>query len=128
MKPVKTCFFLIVFLINSAVVFAEGTDSLNVRYLVRPEYPGCLDSFILNRYRYPESARENGIEGRVGVCFIVTETGEITNIQCIRSSGNNFLDREAMRIITLMPRWQFGTYKKQPIRMMYALPITFHLD
>lgn len=96
--------------------------------IVKPQFPGCLDSFIRHHSRYPETAREDNIQGRVTVSFMVTETGDITDIQYIRSSDNKSLDREALRIIRKMPRWQPGHYKKRPIRMVYILPFTFRFS
>lgn len=93
-----------------------------------PEFPGDVYSWLSSHTRYPESARENGTEGRVGVSFVVNEGGEISNIEVTRTSGNSALDNEAKRVVGSMPKWKPGKNNGTAVKVSYSLPITFKLD
>lgn len=95
-----------------------------------PEFPGgqnALIQYLSQNIRYPLIAKENKIQGRTLVSFIVEKDGKISNVQVLRSSGDMMLDREAMRVIRSMPRWRPGYMKGQPVRVQYQIPITFKL-
>ena len=95
-----------------------------------PEFPGGVNAFVLylqKNLRYPMKARKNGIEGRVLVQFVVEKDGRISDIDVIRSSGNEMLDKEAVRVIHSMPRWKPGSNKGKPVRVSYTAPINFRL-
>ena len=95
-----------------------------------PEFPGgqnALIQYLSQNIRYPLIAKENKIQGRTLVSFIVEKDGKISNVQVLRSSGDMMLDREAMRVIRTMPRWRPGYMKGQPVRVQYQVPITFKL-
>jgi len=95
-----------------------------------PEFPGgqnALIQYLSQNIRYPLIAKENKIQGRTLVSFVVENDGKISNVQVLRSSGDMMLDREAMRVIRTMPRWRPGYMKGQPVRVQYQIPITFKL-
>ncbi len=95
-----------------------------------PEFPGgqnALIQYLSQNIRYPLIAKENKIQGRTLVSFVVEKDGKISNVQVLRSSGDMMLDREAMRVIRSMPRWRPGFMKGQPVRVQYQVPITFKL-
>jgi protein TonB len=84
-----------------------------------PEFPGgqnALIQYLSQNIRYPLIAKENKIQGRTLVSFVVEKDGKISNVQVLRSSGDMMLDREAMRVIRSMPRWRPGYMKGQPVR------------
>lgn len=93
-----------------------------------PQFPGDVSSYLASHLQYPESAREGGIEGRVGIQFVVNETGDITNVEVTRSSGNGALDNEAKRVVSGMPKWKPGKNNGTAVKVYYTLPITFKLD
>lgn len=95
-----------------------------------PEFPGGqngLIQYLSKNIMYPIVAKENKIQGRTLVSFVVEKDGKISNVQVLRSSGDMMLDREAMRVIRSMPRWRPGFMKGQPVRVQYQIPITFKL-
>ena len=95
-----------------------------------PEFPGGqngLIQYLSKNIMYPIVAKENKIQGRTLVSFVVEKDGKISNVQVLRSSGDMMLDREAMRVIRTMPRWRPGYMKGQPVRVQYQIPITFKL-
>lgn len=113
---------------NSAA--AAGDDEVFIDINQMPEFPGGLSGikkFLSNTVRYPQIAKENGIEGRVICSFVVERDGSITNVEVMRSSGDMSLDREAMRVIRAMPKWKPGIQNGQPVRVKYTMPVNFNL-
>lgn len=96
----------------------------------KPQFPGgnCeLFNFINETREYPYEAYKNKIEGRVLCTFIVNPDGSISNISVLRSAGNERLDREAMRVISMMPKWECGKMSHKPVAVRCYLPIAFFL-
>lgn len=95
-----------------------------------PEFPGgqqALLKFIADTIKYPVIAQENGIQGRVVCEFVIEKDGKISDIQVVRSSNEPSLDKEAIRVISIMPSWKPGRQRGKPVRVKYILPINFHL-
>lgn len=74
--------------------------------------------------KYPPEAAKNGIGGRVNVTFIVEKDGTLSNIGII-SSPDPSLSKEAIRVVSSMPKWQAGRNQGKLVRVEYVLPITF---
>lgn len=94
-----------------------------------PSYPGgpaALMQYLNNNIRYPESAKANGIQGRVTVQFVVEKDGRISEVRTMRSA-NAALDREAERIVRSMPKWIPGRQDGSPVRVKYFVPVVFRL-
>lgn len=94
-----------------------------------PEYPGGVDAmmkFIMENLKYPEEAQKAGVEGRVVVRFIVTETGEVDSVQILRGVDPE-CDNEAVRVIEAMPNWTPGKQKGENVPVYFNLPIMFKL-
>lgn len=84
-------------------------------------------SYIRKNINYPISAQKNGIQGTVLVQFVVGTDGSLTDIKVIKSVDHD-LDKEALRVITSMPKWKPGTMKGKPVRVRYTIPIVFKLS
>ena len=94
-----------------------------------PSFPGGLEElykWIDNNVQYPAVARENGIEGRVILKFIVEKDGSLRDSTVIRSV-HPIVDREALRLVGQMPKWNPGKRAGIPVRVRYCLPIKFKL-
>jgi protein TonB len=94
-----------------------------------PEFPGGMTMFVqwlTKNLKYPEAARSQKLQGRVVVSFIINKDGSISDMKIARSV-NPLLDREAMRVMRLMPRWKAGVQNNEPCRTMMAIPIVFQL-
>lgn len=76
---------------------------------------------------YPKEAQEIGIEGKVGVKFVVNTDGSISDIQVSRSVHPS-LDAEAIRLVKKMPKWQPAKNNGVPVRSYFTLPFTFRLQ
>jgi TonB family protein len=92
-----------------------------------PEFNGELDQYLRDNIRYPDSARQNGIAGKVTLKFIVTMLGDIRDVTVVRPV-HPLLDNEAMRVIKEMPRWKPGKQNGQFVNVFYTIPITFALQ
>ncbi len=95
-----------------------------------PEFPGGNDKvsrYLADKMRYPEMARENNIQGRVIVRFVVNESGEISDVQVQRGIGGG-CDEEAVRVVKGMPKWKPGRQNGRPVKVYFTLPITFRLE
>ncbi len=108
------------------------TDSDKVYDVVEhmPQFPGgpaALMQYLGSNIKYPEEAEKKGIQGRVVCTFIVEKDGSITELK-IKNSVNPLLDKEAVRVIKIMPRWIPGRHKGKTVRVEYAVPITFRLQ
>jgi TonB family protein len=95
-----------------------------------PQYPGGdveLLSFISrNKYHFkPED--DNPPTGTVIIRFIVTETGEISNIKLIRSIDKD-LDDDAIRVVKMLPKWKPGVHDGRKVNVYYNLPVSYRLE
>jgi len=86
----------------------------------------ALKAFINKNIIYPSYAKENNIEGRVIVRFVVEKDGSISNTDILRKLGFG-CDEEVIRLIKSMPKWVPGKQNGKPIRVYFTLPIVFKL-
>ena len=106
-----------------------------------PIFPGCenvskdkrrdcfqekINKHIKRNFRYPEVAMELGIQGRVFVTFIIDKDGSITNI-LMRGPDKN-LEKEARRIISVLPKMTPGKQRGRAVRVPFSIPINFRLQ
>lgn len=94
-----------------------------------PEFVGGIDSlyrYLAENIHYPEQAKEEGIQGRVYVRFVIEADGSVADVEVLRGIGGG-CDEEALRVVKAMPKWKPGTVDGKPVRMQYNLPIVFRL-
>jgi protein TonB len=94
-----------------------------------PEFPGgqtALLKYINGSINYPSSAVENGIEGRVILKFVVWTDGSVKKIELLRSV-DPLLDQEAIRVISMMPKWKPGKNNGTPAPVWFSVPVTFKI-
>jgi len=97
---------------------------------VMPVYEGGLSAmikFLTKNLRYPSSARMMGIEGSVYIRFVIDSHGAVTDVEVVKGI-NGALDKEAMRVTALMPRWKPGRQHNLPVNVRMVLPIKFKLE
>jgi protein TonB len=95
-----------------------------------PEFPGGdlgLMKFIQKNVRYPAIAKEYNITGKVYVSFIVDKQGSVTNVKIVRGVDKN-LDAEALRVVSLLPKYKPGKQRGKAVRVMFTIPINFTLN
>ncbi len=96
---------------------------------VMPEFPGGMPEmvkYLLENMIYPEEMKENGIEGRIFVQFVVTKTGSVENVTIAR--GIDGLNREAIRLVKQMPNWKPGINNGKQVNVKMLIPIRFSLQ
>ena len=108
----------------------DKENPLNFRVVERlPEFPGGPVEFmkwLTRNLKYPASAQQQKIEGRVVVSFIINKDGTTSDIK-VTKSATPVLDREALRVIRMMPKWKAGEDHGKPCRTMMAIPVVFAL-
>ena len=96
----------------------------------QPSFPGgpaALQRWLRDNMKYPVVSAENGIEGRVIVQFVVGKDGSISGVKVVRPVDQS-LDREAVRVVSSMPRWTPGRQNGSSVNVRYTLPVTFKLQ
>lgn len=97
---------------------------------VNPSFPGgesALFKFLNDNVKYPVIAQENGVQGRVICQFTVNKDGSIVDVEVVRSIDPS-LDKEAIRVIQSMPKWNPGLQRQKPVRVKFTLPVNFKLQ
>lgn len=95
-----------------------------------PSFPGgqaALMKWLNENINYPVIAAENGIEGRVIVQFVVSKTGQISDVRVARGVDPS-LDKEAVRVVSNMPNWTPGRQNGTTVNVRFTLPVTFKLQ
>jgi periplasmic protein TonB len=110
----------------------EEEDANKVFLVVEqpPEFEGGLEAmykFINKNMKYPASARRMNIEGSVFVGFVVDADGKISEAAIIKGISAD-CDKEALRVVQMMPKWRPGKQSGRPVRVKFVLPIRFKLD
>jgi len=94
-----------------------------------PEFPRGIEAmmrFIQNNMVYPRAARRRGSEGRVFVGFVVNTNGKISDIEVLKGIATD-CDKEAVRVVSIMPSWTPGKLRGELVRVRFVLPINFKL-
>ena len=95
-----------------------------------PDFPGGDEArikYLNENIKYPQMARESGIQGRVFVTFVVEKDGSVTDVRVLRGIGGG-CDEEAIRVIKNMPKWDAGKQRGKPVRVQFNMPILFKLN
>ena len=111
----------------------DNTDKAEEVFFVvedMPKFPGgdlALKRWIANNVKYPAVARENDIQGKVFVRFVVTSSGKVDKVQIVRGV-DPLLDAESIRVVKALPRWKPGYQRNKPVSVWYTVPINFKLQ
>ena len=96
-----------------------------------PEFPNGgmagLMQYLSKNIKYPTIAQENGTQGRVIVQFVVNRDGSIVDAKVLRGV-DPYLDKEAIRVISSMPKWKPGMQRGKAVRVKYTVPVMFRLQ
>lgn len=100
-------------------------------YEIMPEYIGgigAMSEFIIQHVKYPKYERNHGVSGTCYVTFVVEKDGSVTDVRILRGvAGGPGCDKEALRVINLMPKWKPGIQGGRIVRVQFNLPIKFTL-
>ena len=95
-----------------------------------PSFPGgnsALMQYLSKNIKYPTISQEQGTQGRVTCQFVVNKDGSIVDVKVIRGV-DPYLDKEAIRVISSMPKWKPGMQRGKPVRVKYTVPVMFRLQ
>ncbi|TKC00744.1 M56 family metallopeptidase [Pedobacter cryophilus] len=107
----------------------ENIDSVFTKVDELPSFPGGLQAFGMflgENMKYPALARDNKIQGRVFVQFVVEKDGSLSEIKVVRGIGSG-CDEEAVRVLALSPKWTPGMQNGKVVRVSYVVPIFFQM-
>jgi protein TonB len=108
----------------------EDTNEIFTAVENSAEFPGGIEKFYAylgKNIRYPAVARENNVQGKVFLTFVVEKDGSLTDVKVMRGLGSG-CDEEAMRVIKASPRWKPGQQNGRAVRQQYTVPISFTLQ
>ena len=96
----------------------------------RPFFQGSdvnqFSKWVNSRLEYPEIARRNGVQGRVTLQFTVEKDGSVTKVRVVRGVDPS-LDEEAVRVVSMSPKWEPGKHEGRVVPVTYTFPIIFQL-
>ena len=110
----------------------EEVDEQQIFTIVeeQPEFPGGMAEcykWIGKNLNYPTISAENGVQGRVTVNFVVNADGSIVDVKVLRGV-DPYLDKEAIRVVSKMPKWKPGKQRGKAVRCSFNLPVRFKLN
>ena len=97
---------------------------------IEPAFPGgelAMANFIRDNIVYPELSREMGEQGTVYVQFVVNQDGSIQDVVVVKKVSD-LLDKEAIRVVKMMPKWSAGEQAGKKVRVRFTLPINFRIQ
>ena len=97
----------------------------------QPEFVGGMEKlmeYLQDNINYPRISQENGSQGRSFIRFVVNSDGSIQDVEVVTSSGDIYLDKEAVRVVEAMPKWKPGRQSGKPVRVYFTLPVNFRLQ
>ena len=126
-------YLIFLFTIISLPSFGQNAsnDSSNVIFTIcqqMPEFKGTLNKYLSDEIHYPKVEMDSNITGTVYINFVVEKDGEITGVRVLRGiPRGSGLDKEAVRVVSAMPKWKPGMQNGKPVRVEFNLPIHFQL-
>ncbi|MDP3398929.1 MAG: energy transducer TonB [Bacteroidales bacterium] len=96
----------------------------------KPKFQGGDENnftkWVAERLVYPEIAKENGVQGRVYLSFRVNTDGSVSDVKVLRGVDPS-LDKEAVRVVSMSPKWTPGRQRNKAVRVIYQFPVIFQL-
>ena len=96
----------------------------------KPSFQGgdanAFSKWVNQRLVYPEIAKENGVQGRVTLQFTVEKDGSVTKVRVLRGVDPS-LDKEAVRVVSMSPKWKPGKQRDRAVPVTYTFPVIFQL-
>ena len=96
----------------------------------KPSFNGgdanMFSKWVNERLVYPEIAKENGVQGRVTLQFTVEKDGKVTGVRVLRGVDPS-LDKEAVRVVSMSPKWKPGKQRDRAVKVTYTFPVIFQL-
>jgi len=128
LTAMKKYILTIACMLSSLVMFAQQGEVLTVAEQM-PVFPGGeagLNDYLQKNIQYPDDAKQSATEGTCFVTFVVSSTGEVTGAQILRGAAES-LNREALRVVNAMPKWQPAMQSGEAVSVKFTLPVRFSL-
>ncbi|MDR0755168.1 MAG: energy transducer TonB [Prevotellaceae bacterium] len=97
----------------------------------KPKFQGgdqnTFRNWVNSKINYPETAQENGVQGRVMLQFTVDKDGFVKNVKVVRKVDPD-LDREAVRVVSASPKWTPGKQRTKNVAVVFNFPVVFQLQ
>lgn len=122
-------FSLVSFSLKAQQKDLEIKDVQVQEHEVEPEFPGGQEAFfkyVASKIVYPQDCRDNMIQGKVYISFVIDTDGSVSDVIVIRGVHQS-IDQEAVRVIKSSPKWKPGTINGKPVKVKYTYPISFKL-
>jgi len=131
MTMLKTPIILGLFMLVSLATFAQDKSEMKEEVLYTaekmPEYPGGIEAIyklIGGNLLYPDTTLETAKEGRVVLRFVISSTGDVTDISVLKGLSKA-CDEEAIRVMKLVPKWIPAQQDGKNVAVYNTLPIYF---
>jgi protein TonB len=114
---------------NDQKAVTEDVNQVYTVLEVQPKYPGGTEKFLKylgDNIKYPAADRENNLQGRVVLQFVVERDGTLTDVKAIRGPSQAMMD-EAARVARRSTKWAPGIQNGRPVRAQFTVPINFTL-
>jgi len=117
--------------VNEMNVVQQDTVKSNIWFFdeAMPQFPGgdeALMKWLSDNIQYPAEAVKKGIHGRVVLRFVIKADGSVEDVEVVKSL-DSLCDKEALRVVKMMPKWIPGIRNRMPADVYYSLPVTFKL-
>ena len=114
-------------------VIDEEVEEEEIPFMLVEEKPtfqkGDANDFskwVNQRLVYPEIAKENGVQGRITLQFTIDKDGSLTKVKVLRGVDPS-LDKEAVRVVSMSPKWEPGRQRDRAVPVTYTFPVIFQL-
>ena len=113
---------------NQTTKEPESYSSVEQKPMFNGEDAGKFATWVFGQIKYPEEAYKNDIQGRVALQFTIAKDGKVKNVKVLRSSGNQLLDDEAVRVVSMSPQWEPGKHNGKKVDVVFTFPVVFKLQ
>ena len=116
--------------LSDAVILEKTVEEGLVDPEIKPSFKGGdsieFAKWVKSQLKYPQKAKDDGIQGRVTLSFTVEKDGSVTNVKVIKGVDPE-LDKEAVRVVSKSPKWTPGSVNGKPVAVTYTFPVHFGL-
>ena len=106
----------------------ENYATVEQKPMFNGEDAGKFAFWVFDNIKYPEEAYKNGAQGRVALQFVISKKGDVKDVKVVKSSGNELLDNEALRVVSMSPVWTPGKVEGKPVDVVFTFPVVFKLE
>ncbi len=114
---------------DNKVIKRVGKDDVFIISEIAPAYIGgekAMMKYLQKNIKYPTEAKEKGIKGTVFVEFVVEKNGIVDDV-LVKKGVDPLLDKEAVRVVTSMPKWMPGKQNGNLVAVRYNIPVKFEI-